>query len=77
MNVRNRAGRNGLNPFIRYNETLGMRVYLYQIICFHKYYLLVFRGFLNARLVTSAGEVGVFFDVFVEAFFSNWKHPFQ
>lgn len=27
-------------------------------------------------MVTSAGKVGMFFDVFVE-FFSNWKHPFQ
>lgn len=37
---------------------------------------IVFRGFLNARMVTSAGKVGEFFDVFVELS-SNWKHPFQ
>ena len=51
--------------------------YAYQIICFHKYHLLVFGGSLNASLVTSAGKVGVFFDVFVEEFFSNWKPPFR
>lgn len=76
MNVHHRAGRNGLNPFIRSNWTLGMRLYDPQTICFHKYCLRVFRGFLNARWVTSAGKVGVFLDVFVEEF-SNWKYPLQ
>lgn len=53
-----------------------MRAYVSQIICVHKHPLLVFRGFLNARMVTSAGKVGVFLDIFVELS-SNWKHPFQ
>lgn len=50
--------------------------YVYQIICSHKYHLLVLRGSLSTRLVTSAGKVGVFLDVFMEEFSSNWKHPF-
>lgn len=37
---------------------------------------IVFRGFLNARMVTSAGKVGEFLSIFVELS-SNWKHPFQ
>lgn len=53
-----------------------MGLYDPQTICFHKYRLLVFRGFLNARWVTSVGKVGVFLDVFVEEF-SNWKYPLQ
>lgn len=54
----------------------ALRAYVSQIICVHNHPLLVFRGFLNARMVTSAGKVGVFLDIFVELS-SNWKHPFQ